>query len=143
MTNVIDMLLALNREDISINQKRNLAGGKPRGSSCRGFSVGTSMKGFKSHIQVLLARVHGGTQKASLNTIFPFSKNGSALCRQSSLQRYIFDKKQIACNRMVALCFCRFACPNKSTHKFAINVLPFIFCQCSQRSACSILGDIC
>ena len=65
------------------------------------------------------------------------------MCRQSSLlQKYIFDEKKIVCFVLTALCFRRFACPNKSAHKLAIHFFPFNLAERSQRSACSILGDI-
>ena len=45
--------------------------------------------------------------------------------RQSSLQRHILDEKKIASFVIASLYFRRFACPNKSAHKFAIYVLSF------------------
>jgi hypothetical protein len=40
------------------NQKRVWPGNKQNMHSHKDFTVGTSMKDFKSHVQVVLARVH-------------------------------------------------------------------------------------
>ena len=61
--------------------------------------------------------------------------------RQSSFQRYLLEKK-IACFFLAFLCFRRFTCPNKGTHKFAIHIPSFSLAECSQRSTCSTFSDI-
>jgi hypothetical protein len=115
------------------NQKRDLAGNKQNMHSRKGFTLVKRMKDFKKNVQVLMSRVHVGSQSAAVNNTSPSLGSRRALCRQSSPhQRYTLDEKKRACFVLARLRFSRLACSNKGTHKLAVNILPFIFSQCSQ-----------